>query len=175
MTSKTLMDEVKEAGKILGVDNIESLRACVQCGKCTGSCPSGRLTALRTRKLFLKVQLDMKDVISEDALWYCTTCYTCYERCPRGVKTTDIIRAIRNIAVKEGLMSDSHRKVVGYVLKTGHAVPINTATMKLREKLGLEKIPPTTHKHREALESVQKIVRKTGLDKLIGFDWEEAK
>ncbi len=168
-----LLDEMKDAGNILGKVNIDTLRSCLQCGKCTASCPSGRLTALRTRKLFLKILLDMKEILPEDAVWLCTTCYTCHERCPRGIKTTDIIRALRNVAVRNGLMAESHKKIAGYVLKTGHAVPINTETAELREKLGLEKIPPTTHKYKEALENLQRIIKRTGFDKLVGFKWEE--
>lgn len=173
MTANFLIDEATEAGRILGKGNIDTLKACLQCGRCTASCPSGRLTALRVRRIFLKTLLDIRDLLSDENLWYCTTCYTCHERCPRGVKTTDIIRAIRNVAVKNSLMSESHRNVIGYVLKTGHAVPINDETMKFREKLGLEQIPPTTHKYKDALENIRRIVRRTEFDKLVGLDQEE--
>ncbi|MHA1711652.1 MAG: 4Fe-4S dicluster domain-containing protein [Candidatus Freyarchaeota archaeon] len=59
---------------------VENFRACIQCGTCTGSCPSGRETAWRVRKLIRQVQLGLKeDAIRNDALWNCTTCYTCSE------------------------------------------------------------------------------------------------
>ena len=117
--------------------------------------------------------LDMREeIFNAPELWYCTTCFTCYERCPKGVKTTDIIRTIRNLAAKEGHMSVPHRMIGVYVLKTGHAVPIGPDQMKLREKVGLDSQPPTTQKYPEYLKEVQEIFRTTGYDAMIDFDWE---
>lgn len=169
----TLKDEIMEwGGGVFGEEHMETLLSCVQCGKCTGGCPSGRITALRTRKLFRMAQEDMRDeLFNAPELWFCTTCYTCYERCPKGVKCTDIIRTIRNLAAKAGHMSVPHRKIGVYVLKTGHAVPIGPDQMKIRESVGLESQPPTTQKHKEQLEQVQIIFKESGFDELIDFDW----
>jgi len=88
----------------------DTVTLCFQCGTCTGGCPSGRVTAFRTRKLMRRVQLGFKDeVLPSDELWLCTTCTTCDERCPRGVKITDIIMTLRNMAVREGHMADAHK------------------------------------------------------------------
>jgi heterodisulfide reductase subunit C len=59
-----------------------------------------------------------------------------------------------------------------FVIKTGHGVPINDATMALRKSVGLGELPPTTHQFPEALEEVQKIFKTTGFDGLIGYNWE---
>jgi len=166
-------DIVAHGGEVFGEEHMETLRECVQCGKCTGSCPSGRNTALRTRKLFQMALVDLREeIFNSPELWFCSTCYTCYERCPKGVKTTDIIRTIRNLAAKEGHMSVPHRMIGVYVLKTGHAVPIGADQMKLREAVGLESQPPTTQKYKEQLEQVQTIFRTTGYDAMIDFDWD---
>lgn len=168
------VDEViKAGGEVFGDDLVKTVIACMQCGRCSGSCPSGRRTAFRTRKLIREVMLGFREkVLSSNELWGCTTCYTCQERCPRGVKTTDIIRVLRNIAVKEGHMAKPHRMSAAYVFKTGHAVPINEEIQKVREELGLSRLPPTTHSYPEALESVQDVLRKSHFDELVGFDWE---
>ena len=168
------VDEIIETGgPILGSDHMETLRVCMQCGKCTGGCPSGRLTAIRTRKMILSALLNMRDeVLSSDELWLCTTCYTCYERCPRNVKVTDITRTIRNIAGREGYLAKSHRMAASYVIKTGHGVPINDAVKESRKKLGLSEIPPTTHAYKDALKGIQTLAKKTKFDELIDFDWE---
>ena len=77
-----------------------------------GSCPSGRLTAFRTRQLIRKAQLGLKDdILQSPDLWMCTTCYSCVERCPRDVEIVDIITVMRNMAVKEGFMADEHKKI----------------------------------------------------------------
>jgi len=151
----------------------EKINLCIQCGTCTASCPSGRRTAFRTRQIMRRALLGFRDeVLSDKDLWLCTTCYTCLERCPRGVDPTDIILAIRNMAVKAGHMLDRHKMVAGLVLKHGHAVPIDEANRKLRASLGLGEVPPTTHMFKDGLVEVQEIIKKTGFDKLIGFEWK---
>jgi len=160
-------EDVAEAGG-------EKINFCIQCGTCSASCPSGRRTAFRTRQLIRRALLGFRDeVLSDKDLWLCTTCFTCLERCPRGVDPTDVILALRNMAVKAGYMLDQHKRVAGYFVKYGHAVPINEENRKRRVSLGLSEVPPTTHKHEKALGEVQGIVKKMGFDKLIGFRWEE--
>jgi len=145
-----------------------TLNLCFQCGTCTGSCPSGRQTAFRTRKLVRRAQLGLKDdIMDSDDLWLCTTCYTCYERCPRGVEIVDIIMALRNMAVREGKMAPQHRKIAQLVSKTGHLVNLRDEDKALRKKLGLEEVPPTVLQQPEGLEQVKKICSKTGFDKLV--------
>lgn len=170
-----LVEEIAERGEdFFGSEAIASLKACLQCGKCTGSCPSGRITALRTRKIFSMTLLNLKErILSSDELWFCTTCYTCYERCPRGVKTTDIIRLLRNIAAKDGYMAKSHKKIASFIINTGHTVPINEEIEKTRESLGLEPVAPTTQRYEEGLSELQYVMKENEFDKIIGFDWEK--
>ena len=71
---------------------IETVKHCFQCGTCSGSCPSGRRTPYKVRQIVRKCLLGLKEeVITDDALWMCTTCYTCQERCLRSVKIVEII------------------------------------------------------------------------------------
>jgi heterodisulfide reductase subunit C len=124
------------------------------------------------RRLVRKALTGLKeDVISDDALWMCTTCYECQERCPRDIKIVEIVKAIRNVAAHEGYMAKPHKMTGVYVAKTGHAVPINDATKALRKEIGLSEVPPTTHSDAAALEEVQTLVKATGFDELIGYDW----
>ncbi|MBO6111185.1 MAG: 4Fe-4S dicluster domain-containing protein, partial [Methanobrevibacter sp.] len=77
---------------------IETVKHCFQCGTCSGSCPSGRRTPYKVRQIVRKCLLGLKEeVITDDALWMCTTCYTCQERCLRSVKIVEIIKKARNI------------------------------------------------------------------------------
>ncbi len=150
---------------------IETVKNCFQCGTCGGTCPSGRRTPYKVRQLVRKCLLGLKeDVISDDALWMCTTCYTCQERCPRSVIIVGIVKKARNIAAHAGYMAKPHKMTGLFVINTGHGVPINPATRELRERVGLGELPPTTHKFPEALEEVQKICKITGFDELIGYD-----
>lgn len=163
---KGLAEAVAKAGG-------DKITVCVQCGTCTASCPSGRRTAFRTRQIMRKALMGLKDEVLKDPdLWLCTTCYTCLERCPRGVDPTDVILILRRIAVKEGHMLDKHKNVSSLVLTHGHAVPINDAAKKMRVSLGLSEVPPTTHASKEALTEVQTIAKKAKFDELTGHKWE---
>ena len=150
---------------------IETVKHCFQCGTCSGGCPSGRRTPYKVRQIVRKCLLGLKDeVISDDALWMCTTCYTCQERCLRSVKIVEIIKKARNIAAHAGYMAKAHKMTGVNVIKTGHAVPINDKVKALRVKIGLPEIPPTTHADSKALEEVQKLCKITAFDELIGYD-----
>jgi len=150
---------------------IETVKHCFQCGTCSGSCPSGRRTPYKVRQIVRKCLLGLKEeVITDDALWMCTTCYTCQERCLRSVKIVEIIKKARNIAAHAGYMAKPHKMTGVYVINTGHAVPINDAAKALRAKIGLSELPPTTHSYPEALEEVQKLCKLTAFDELIGYD-----
>ena len=152
---------------------IETVQHCFQCGTCSGSCPSGRRTPYKVRQIVRKCLLGLKEeVITDDALWMCTTCYTCQERCLRSVKIVEIIKKARNIAAHAGYMAKPHKMTGVFVMNTGHGVPINDATKALRAKIGLSEIPPTTHAYPEALAEVQKLCKITGFDELIGYDEE---
>lgn len=154
---------IKRGSGIFPAIDLQTLQACIQCGTCVGSCPSGRRTAWRIRNILLKVQLGLRDeVLSSDDLWLCTTCYTCQERCPRKVPATDIVRLLRNIAFEEGHVKKEHLTVVRNFITTGHAVLLTDEVKKARVKLGLEELPPTTLKFTEWLEKINKILEVDG-------------
>ncbi|MEM3704204.1 MAG: CoB--CoM heterodisulfide reductase subunit C [Candidatus Bathyarchaeia archaeon] len=160
----TLMDEIiKWGSKVFPKEEVETLKACVQCGRCAGSCPSGRRTSWRVREILEKARLGLiGEVILNADLWSCTTCYTCQERCPRKVRTTDIVRIIRNLAVKHGCIIEAHRRVCENLFNYGHAVPINDEIKKVRVELGLAESPPTVHSYPESLIEILKLIEKTG-------------
>lgn len=157
--------------KKTGGPNIQS---CYQCGTCSGSCPAGARTNYLVRGIIRKALLGLKEeCISSPELWFCTTCYTCTDRCPQDVSPTEVIKAIRNIAVAEGYMLEPHKKTAQKVLEAGHAVPLDKESWeKLRQSVGLEPRPPNASSHPETIEEIQKIAKKTGFDKLVA-DKEE--
>jgi len=146
-----------------------SVMMCFQCGTCTASCPSGKNTAYRTRKLIRAAQLGLKEetMCSED-LWQCTTCYTCSERCPRDVQIVDVITALRNIAVANGRLYEGHKKVGANLIKVGHTVENNDKIKALRKSLGLPENPPTVMDNAKAMADFDKILELTGFKKLVG-------
>ncbi len=149
---------------------LETVEHCFQCGTCGGGCPSGRRTPYRVRQVVRKCLLGLREeVISDPALWMCTTCYTCQERCPRSVTIVDIIKFARNEAAHAGFMADAHKATGKFVIESGHGVPINDTVKALRKEIGLEEVPPTTHKYPEALSEVQAICKACEFDKLVDY------
>ena len=147
----------------------ENAKMCFQCGTCTASCPSGKNTAYRTRKIMRMAQLGLKDMIIEsEDLWQCTTCYTCEERCPRGVPIVDVVIALRNIAVANGKMYDAHKKTADNLVKFGHTVSINDKVKAQRAELGLPEVPPTVLANDKAKADLDAIFEATGFVSLIG-------
>ena len=74
---------------------------------------------------------------------------------------------MRNMAVDHGFMLPEHRNASQKLLATGHAVPIDLANRKIRKKLGLKEMPPTTHSDDKALNDVKEIMKRTGFKDLI--------
>lgn len=151
---------------------LEKIRACINCGTCTGSCPSGQRTAFRTRKTIRKALIGDESVLSDIDLWMCTTCYACYERCPRNIPVTDMIIKLRNIAVEEGQILDSHLTLANDMFySTGHGVPAigegNKKWRDLRESYGLSSLPPTVHSYPDALKECQELMRGVGFKALM--------
>ena len=176
VTTKTKKEPITpdpEYTRMLVEKGAKTLNLCFQCGTCTGSCTSGRFTAFRTRKLIRRAQLGLKDqILPSDDLWMCTTCFTCYERCPRGVEIPDIIFLLRNLAVQAGYMGEAHKKVAGLLVKTGHMVPLTEDYQAVREKLGLKTQPGTVLTNEKAKSGFDKLVQICKFDKLIGLGVE---
>ncbi len=145
-----------------------TLLRCFQCGTCTGSCPSGRQTAFRIRKLIRWAQLGIADkVLASEDLWMCTTCYTCQERCPRGVEITDIVMTMRNLAVEAGHMREQHVRIGRGLAKTGHLLPLKEPMMTARKSLGLSETPPTVLSNKKNQDVVLKIMKEAGFIDLV--------
>ncbi|MFX1493696.1 MAG: CoB--CoM heterodisulfide reductase subunit C [Promethearchaeota archaeon] len=161
-----LVDSLKDAG-------YPQVDACIQCGTCSGGCPSGKRTALKVRTIIRKVQLGIDEILSENDIWYCSTCYTCLERCPRKLPITDMIIYLRNLAVQKGFILKSHLDLCKKIYNSGHGVPIDDEKWKkLRESYGLNQIPPTVHSHEKDLKEIQTLLKSAKFDKLVNLDSE---
>ncbi|MFW6359887.1 MAG: 4Fe-4S dicluster domain-containing protein [Chroococcales cyanobacterium] len=87
-----------------------AIAACMQCGTCSGGCTNIDRMDMSPRTLVLMVQRgEWEKVLKSNTLWLCTSCYTCTSRCPRGVRPSDVIEAVKAIAIREGIENDSTR------------------------------------------------------------------
>jgi heterodisulfide reductase subunit C len=80
----------------------EHIRQCFACGTCAAGCPVTEVDPdYNPRKIIRQILFGMrKDVLSSPRIWYCLVCYRCYARCPQKVNFTDVMRALRYLAIK---------------------------------------------------------------------------
>jgi len=127
----------------------EKFLLCFQCGTCTAGCPISRFSSFyNPRKIARMVQLGLKDkLLSDVALWLCTTCYTCIDNCPQGVEVASIVRILRNLSVKERrIMPLISKKLALNILKTGYAYVIPESRIRRRIARGLPHLPKSNLK-----------------------------
>ena len=80
----------------------EHIRRCFACGTCAAGCPITEVDPnYNPRKIIRQVLFGMRqEVLSSPLIWYCLVCYRCYARCPQKVNFTDVMRALRYLAIK---------------------------------------------------------------------------
>ena len=148
---------------------LTKIKRCVQCGKCSASCPSGRSSRLLTRKLIMQAKSGI-DVLGNEELWFCTTCFSCYERCPKGVNTVDAIIELRNRAVMEGKFPEVHIGAIEGIYDTGSGLPLSPDGIRDRSMLGLDKEPLDIATNEDDFKNFQKLIRELGLLKKVGVE-----
>jgi heterodisulfide reductase subunit C len=113
---------VKDCEDVTWKNYLDSL-ACTQCGRCTSVCPAN-LTGKRLspRKIMMDLRARMKekgsglikhgnefddqkslirDYITEEELWACTTCQACAQECPININHPTLIVDLRRYLVME--------------------------------------------------------------------------
>ncbi len=109
------MDDIaaplKEITDIIKENGGGSFQSCYQCGICDVVCPWNRVREFSMRRLVRQATFGLTEIESED-IWRCTTCGTCPQRCPRGVKQIDISVSLRRIATEFDVFPNSVASVI---------------------------------------------------------------
>lgn len=116
---------------------------CYQCSACVAVCPAARFSKeFNPRIILLKALLGAEeDLVSKDSLiWFCTNCYSCYERCPQDVRPVEVIIALKNMAVQKGTAPPTLAKLSENIAKTGLSITVSSAVKRKRKELGLPEL-----------------------------------
>ena len=82
----------------------EDLQKCIQCGTCSAGCPLAIYMDYTPRRIIALTRSGLeRDVLQSVTPWLCASCYECQVRCPRGLKVTDIMYALKRRAVEKKL------------------------------------------------------------------------
>ena len=128
---------------------------CLACRTCTSGCPVHRadneydpLRIIRMCILGLKNEL-----LQGTMIWLCSDCYTCQENCPMGVKITDIINHLKNLATREKNIPIGVSTQEKLLKDQGKIYIIDDFDNKKRAKAGLPSLP-------EMAEEAKKLLKK---------------
>jgi heterodisulfide reductase subunit C len=115
----------------------EKLVHCLQCGSCSGSCPNGGDMEYTPRAIFAMVAANQRDrVLSSNTMWGCVSCYLCTSRCPQEIPVTEIMYALKRMAISEGKAKgedapDLAKTFTDLVYKYGRSFELGIATRYL--------------------------------------------
>jgi Fe-S oxidoreductase len=129
---------------------------CVECGRCQENCPAfatGKV--LNPKKLILqneeallagKLELPLKDLYDDPALWQCTTCGACQNECPVGVEHLPLIVNARRGLVSNGEAPPQLVPVYNHLERRGNIWGLlSEQRQKFLTSAGVEIFDPAKH------------------------------
>ena len=142
-------------------DPLAALDVCYQCGECTGGCPVARIVPEYNVRKIIKAAREGKLQPDNNAIWLCSTCYTCHERCPQNVKPVTILHQMTNLASKKGCLPLPVKEGNRNILALGRILEVTRGTQQKRRMLGLPELKPNVS------EDFRKIAEMTGMEKML--------
>ena len=143
----------------------KSLLNCIQCGVCSSGCTVTEYVDMQPHRVVASCLLGLKDeVLSSKAIWTCSLCHRCTERCPKNVDYSFILAILRNMSVKAGRIPKEYSGTVVTIYDNGFVIPFTGGLKdnidRRRSRMGLpEFIGPN-------LDEIRFIIEETGLGDL---------
>jgi len=125
--SRRVVVVLLDNGRRKAVEDGGECLLCIGCGSCIVTCPIynvvgndfGYRRHLGGRGVVLSSFIDDEKTCKDSGLYLCTMCGQCTYECPVGVKTSELIKKLRNDAVIMGLACDEHRIIRENIKKKG--------------------------------------------------------
>ena len=148
----------------------ENIKRCFSCGTCSAICPVFSVNKeYNPRKIIRMIQLGMKkDVLESDFIWLCSGCYSCYETCPRDVKITSIMGALRNIASRKGFVPDNIIASIDLLEKFGRLLEVSEFENTIRNKKNIPELELT-------IPEIKNLLKKSNIDDIVNAHDQKSK
>ena len=83
----------------------ERLNRCIQCGTCSGSCPVTYAMDYSPRQVIAMFRAGaVEPLLDSRTIWICASCYQCTARCPAEIKITDLLYALKRLALRKRIL-----------------------------------------------------------------------
>lgn len=80
----------------------EGIRDCIQCGTCSAGCPMSVYMDYTPRRIICLTRAGLEgDVLKSFTPWLCASCYECQVLCPKDIKITDVMYALKRRAIEK--------------------------------------------------------------------------
>ena len=87
--------------EILAISGVNPLK-CMQCGKCSGTCPDYDEMEYHPNQFVLMVERgEIDKLMASKSIYKCMSCMACIERCPRQVEPAKLVEAIRLAVIRK--------------------------------------------------------------------------
>ena len=109
----------REFRKVIETNSGAESNLCWACVSCDNECPVNVATnRLSPRKIVRLANYGLLDeLLGEPEIWYCLTCYRCFDACPNRVKPVEVIQFVREEALRHKIvkwdMLQSYKKLFG--------------------------------------------------------------
>jgi quinone-modifying oxidoreductase, subunit QmoC len=93
--------------QVKSIPHGEKIKECIQCGTCTGTCPVSYMmdnTPRQNVALFRAGRIE--DILQSRSIWLCASCYSCTVRCPADIRVTDMMYALKRLAMEKKIYPD---------------------------------------------------------------------
>ena len=144
-------DQKKEINDRLTKLQEEISEYCFQCAKCTSGCEAHKLLELEPHKTVALLKRGLiTELVNDDIIWTCMTCYKCRERCPQRVAPVEVLFALKNMAVASGKqIPGKYTAMLQSILSTGliqdvQQIATKSAKTIKRDELGLPPVSKPT-------------------------------
>jgi heterodisulfide reductase subunit C len=143
--------------EIINEQGGESFLKCMQCGTCTASCPVKVIDPDYNCRRIIRMALigDKEQVLNSKFIWMCSACYSCYERCPQDVTITDLMTAMKNIAVRHGLIHPNVKELIALLEQFGALTEVSEFENRMAEKFGLPQVKQSSERVKKVLEKIK--------------------